>query len=38
MKAMERGAIPSQSKPIGSIPSVSHFGKGGQGDFEIDFL
>jgi hypothetical protein len=27
-----------KTKSIGFIPSVSPFGKGGQGDFEIDFL
>jgi hypothetical protein len=37
-RGMARSAILSITKSIGSFPSVPPFGKGGQGDFEIDFL
>jgi hypothetical protein len=38
-QVMTAGAILSITESIGSIPSsFSLFGKGGQGDFEIDFL
>jgi hypothetical protein len=35
---MALGATHSLTKSVGSIPSVSHFEKGGEGDFKIDFL